>query len=81
MQKNENGYWYKLMIVEGSDANDFMGSGVDKVTCTSGADIADFKGAVKDRNPNKIKNVDDGDLTVFEEKKIYMTGFIGMSWK
>ncbi len=46
-----------------------MGSGVDIVTCSGGADVADFKKKVKAENPNKLKNVDAGDLTIFEEKK------------
>ena len=58
-------HWYQLFTENGA----FMGS--DKVKLPSGSDISDFRKQVKAENAARLKEVDAGELTVYENMAAY----------
>jgi hypothetical protein len=62
---NMTPHWYQLFTENGA----FMGS--DKVKLPSGSDISDFRKQVKAENAARLKEVDAGELTVYENMAAY----------
>jgi len=61
--------WYHLY--DSKTGKPYMGTSADKISVPSSADIADFRDAVKAKNPNKLSSVDAADLLVFKNKAAF----------